>query len=220
MERLVNTIAEYPVYFSDYSNYVLILLLLIILALNWRISKSQIDKKKKITLRILFVVFVLGLSSLIFITNFPLKPMINALSTVDKSIGASMVDIEYINVRNGKIENVNDYKEKIVVLNFWGTFCAPCVKEFPDLKKLEVAFSDDLVVIAISNESPAKIEAFITRIESPSIVGSQKNNEWINPENFLPLTVIIKNGIVEQRIFGRKSYEEFVEIIAEYVAVR
>lgn len=219
MEKIVKTIAEYPIYFSEYGNYVLIPLLILILMLDWKISKRQLPRKNKITYRILFGALGIVLGTLIFMINFPLKPMINSLSKVDKSIGTNMVDIEYLNVKNGKVESIKNYNDKIVLLNFWATYCAPCLREFPDLKKLEATFPDKLVVIAISNESPGKINEFIVKIESPSIVGSQKKDTWINPENFLPLTVIVKSGIIKERYFGSKSYNEFVEIIENITSV-
>ena len=43
----------------------------------------------------------------------------------------------------------------------------------------------------------------------------QLQAEWINPESFLPLTIIIDQGEVKNRFFGSRTYEEFVEIINE-----
>ena len=36
----------------------------------------------------------------------------------------------------GKLVNLSDYKGKVVLLNFWGTWCGPCLQEIPDFNKL------------------------------------------------------------------------------------
>lgn len=141
--------------------------------------------------------------------------MIKTLSKVDNAIGTEMVHFEYLNIAKDEVETLNDHKDKIVLLNFWGTYCPPCIKEFPDLKKLEAKFPEDLVVIAISDESPEKIKRFVSRTESPSIIGWKRNYDWINPEKFLPLSIIIDKGEVKKRFFGRKTYEEFLKIIGQ-----
>lgn len=217
MESLIEKLANYSVFFNDFGNYVLIPLFILILILDWNISKKSDNPKQKLFIRLFFGILGVILGALIYMTNVPLKPMIKSLSIVDKSIGKEIVEFSFMNVRTGEIEKLEHYQNKIVVLNFWGTYCGPCIQEFPDLKKLELTYPDKLVVIVISEETPEKIRKFITRVESPSIVGSQPDSSWINPEKFLPLTVIINNGIVKERYFGRRSFQEFVNIINKHL---
>ncbi len=49
------------------------------------------------------------------------------------------------------------FKGKVVVVNFWATWCAPCVKEMPTLNALQSQMADKLKVIAISQDRDAKI---------------------------------------------------------------
>jgi thiol-disulfide isomerase/thioredoxin len=50
-----------------------------------------------------------------------------------------------------------DYKGKVVLLNFWATWCAPCVKEMPSLDKLQAAMGKDkFVVVPLSLDGPSK----------------------------------------------------------------
>jgi thiol-disulfide isomerase/thioredoxin len=52
---------------------------------------------------------------------------------------------------------LGDYKGKVVLLNFWATWCAPCVKEMPSLDKLQAEMGKDkFVVIPLSLDGPSK----------------------------------------------------------------
>jgi thiol-disulfide isomerase/thioredoxin len=58
---------------------------------------------------------------------------------------------------------LSDYKGKVVLLNFWATWCAPCVKEMPSLDHLQAAMGKErLVVLPLSLDGPsrAKVQPF------------------------------------------------------------
>jgi peroxiredoxin len=52
----------------------------------------------------------------------------------------------------GKMVPLSAYRGKIVLLNFWAAWCPPCVEEMPSMDRLQRAFPDDLVVLAISSD--------------------------------------------------------------------
>lgn len=53
----------------------------------------------------------------------------------------------------GTEHSLSDYKGKIVLINFWASWCAPCIKEFPHLIKTAKKYPDDVVLIALSSDS-------------------------------------------------------------------
>jgi thiol-disulfide isomerase/thioredoxin len=56
-----------------------------------------------------------------------------------------------------KALKIADYKGKVMLLNFWATWCAPCVKEMPSLDRLQAAMGKDkFVVIPLSLDGPSK----------------------------------------------------------------
>jgi peroxiredoxin len=58
---------------------------------------------------------------------------------------------------NGKKVALSNYKGKVVLINFWATFCGPCKAEMPSLNKLYLAFKNDgLIVLAISIDTSEK----------------------------------------------------------------
>src|SRR6188472_2093548 len=64
---------------------------------------------------------------------------------------------------DGKTISMADLKGKVVLVNFWATWCPPCRAEIPDLVKLQEKYRDKLVVLGISeDEIPAdEVKAFV-----------------------------------------------------------
>lgn len=63
---------------------------------------------------------------------------------------------------SGKPVSLEDFRGKVVLVNIWATWCAPCVKEFPSLKNLVEKFKGEIVVLAISHDrSVEDIESFV-----------------------------------------------------------
>lgn len=79
-----------------------------------------------------------------------------------------------LTTRDGHTVNLKDYKGKTILLNFWATWCAPCIAEFPSLVELAHRNPDDLVLLAVSvDETPENIPAFLKRF-APEIQDKAK----------------------------------------------
>src|SRR5450631_401308 len=64
---------------------------------------------------------------------------------------------------NGKAWTLKDLRGKVVLVNFWATWCPPCRKEMPDMEALHQEFKEQgLVILAISDEESDKVRPFIT----------------------------------------------------------
>ncbi len=62
----------------------------------------------------------------------------------------------------GNSVQLSQFKGKVVLVNFWATWCAPCVKEFPSLQNLVKHFKGEIVVLAVSYDRQIEdIESFI-----------------------------------------------------------
>lgn len=64
---------------------------------------------------------------------------------------------------DGKRVRLSDFRGKVVVLNFWATWCAPCRREIPDLNKLVEMYQNtpDVVFLAITDERPDVVQTFL-----------------------------------------------------------
>lgn len=86
-----------------------------------------------------------------------------------------------------------EFRGKIVILDFWATWCKPCIVTHPLLEKLQDQFRNDLVVLAISDESPEVISKYIQ--SKPSNLSFVVDSASLNSNMFgvmaLPHTVVI-----------------------------
>ncbi|MES1147145.1 MAG: TlpA disulfide reductase family protein, partial [bacterium] len=65
---------------------------------------------------------------------------------------------------DGKTWNLADLKGKVVMVNFWATWCPPCRKEMPDMQSLYDQFKDQgFVILSISDETEDKVKPFIEK---------------------------------------------------------
>lgn len=132
--------------------------------------------------------------------------------------------VEPINL-DGLQKVISDANGKVLVLNFWATWCVPCREEFPELNKLASNYSS-VKVVGISMDYPdevqSKIIPFLNKVKAVFVnyVGKFKNDEqiinYINPKwnGALPFTAIYdKNG--KQFAFkeGKISYKELETLI-------
>ena len=84
----------------------------------------------------------------------------------------------------GKSWHLRDLRDKVVLVNFWATWCPPCRKEMPDLQALYDKYKDQgLVVLAISDEEATKVAPFIAdrKISYPVLLdpGRHVNDAFI-----------------------------------------
>ena len=66
---------------------------------------------------------------------------------------------------DGKIFDFETTQNKVVLINFWATWCPPCIAEMPSLEKLYDDYKDKIVFLFVSNEDEAKISKFVTKNE-------------------------------------------------------
>ncbi|AFL83605.1 thiol-disulfide isomerase-like thioredoxin [Belliella baltica DSM 15883] len=87
---------------------------------------------------------------------------------VPLKIGDQIPDFKFSNVLNteGEPIRISDYKGKILILDFWATWCAPCIASFPRLDSLDKAFGDQLAIIPATYEKVKPVENLFNRMES------------------------------------------------------
>ncbi len=89
---------------------------------------------------------------------------------------------------------------QVVILDFWATYCGPCIPSLSHLDKLQKQFGNALAVLAISDEKRTTIEAFVQKRNLSSLHTVWDSTRVLNElffHHFIPHTVVIdKNGVV------------------------
>jgi thiol-disulfide isomerase/thioredoxin len=99
---------------------------------------------------------------------------------------------------DGKQYRLSDFSGKVIVLNFWASWCPPCVKEFPILLDIAAQFPDQAVLIALSSDlDAAAMERFLQKQKKPgeNVYIALDENQSITQKLYqtysLPETLII-----------------------------
>ena len=105
----------------------------------------------------------------------------------------------------GQAVKLSDFKGKVVLLNFWATWCPPCRQEIPDLIALQNQYKDKgLVVVGVSldQNGPAAVRPFVSRIKInyPVVMGDEKTARAYGSVQVIPTTFFIDR---EGRIAGQ-----------------
>jgi thiol-disulfide isomerase/thioredoxin len=113
---------------------------------------------------------------------------------------------------DGDSHRLQDYRGKVVVLNFWATWCPPCVEEIPSLGRLQRAFSaDELVVLSIDvGENSEDVAAFLQKIPADFPVLLNPDGTAVKQWNVIafPTTFIIDaGGIIRLAYFGGLEWD-------------
>src|SRR5262245_49804826 len=84
----------------------------------------------------------------------------------------------------GRLHNLVDYRGKVVLVNFWATWCEPCRQEMPSMERLRERLSGrPFAVLGVNHgESPSRVEAFVKReaIAFPILLdpGQEATRAW------------------------------------------
>jgi len=117
---------------------------------------------------------------------------------------------------SGAAVSMAQWKGRPLVLNFWATWCAPCVEEMPELTALQQELQPKNVqILGIGIDNPASISAFAQKykIAYPLYVagmeGSELSRQLGNQAGGLPFTVLVDaSGKVKKTYLGRLKMEE------------
>ena len=107
--------------------------------------------------------------------------------------------------------------DKTLVVNFWATWCKPCIKELPYFEAIQTKYKDDVRVVLVSLDFSDKLESQLIPFVNENALQSQVvllddpyENEWIPKvdstwSGAIPATLIIKG---DKRLFYEKSFTQ------------
>lgn len=122
---------------------------------------------------------------------------------------------------DGKTISFADLKGKVVLVNFWATWCPPCRAEIPDLIALQNKHRDTLVVLGVSEDeiTPAEVKTFVTgqNMNYPVVMATPELTKIFKGVSALPTTFIVDPaGRIQMRHVGMLN-PELTELEAQYL---
>lgn len=151
----------------------------------------------------------LGISVIVFLISGPVSALAagggSAVSLA--RVGSPAPDFTLEDV-NGKKVSLSQFRGKVVVLNFWATWCPPCRAEMPSMEKLNKAMQGkDFVMLAVNVEEDGRdrVKDFLrqnphsfTVLVNGAEVGQSKYGVFQFPETF----IIRPDGVVAEKVIG------------------
>jgi len=120
--------------------------------------------------------------------------------------GIMLPDLVFNNVINtaNKTVKLSDYRGKLILIDFWATWCAPCVRMIPRIDSLQKEFDGQLQIISVTREPRAVVEGFLERNGRTNMPG--------------PVRVVADQSITN--LFGNAALPHFAWISREGTFIR
>ena len=140
------------------------------------------------------------------------------------ALGEEAPDFTFFRQADQEPMQLSALEGKVVVLNFWATWCAPCLAELPDLNKLQETYGEDgVVVLTVSDESREELIAFEAMLPLQTLAAYLPNPQSLappfsemllgRPESY----VIDRDGVIRDFAAGARDYAYFEENIKPYL---
>jgi thiol-disulfide isomerase/thioredoxin len=120
---------------------------------------------------------------------------------------------------DGKKHRHSDYDGQYVLVNYFAEWCAPCLKEVPELSKLNQIKPDNVVLFAVSYDTLSNDK--LTELQQKYEMNFPLINEITQPfpferPQYLPATYVLKpDGSLAGQLFGEQTAESLLQVISE-----
>ncbi|MHC0035966.1 TlpA family protein disulfide reductase [Pseudoneobacillus sp. C159] len=121
---------------------------------------------------------------------------------------------------DGNLQKLSDYKGQVVVVNYFATWCAPCVEEAPELESFEKEYGDQYKLLIIDRgETRDRVKKYVDKYQTTSTYlfdynhkVSKEYNVVAQPETF----IIDKDGIIREHYIGPISKVDLYALASKY----
>lgn len=156
------------------------------------------------------------------------------LSQLEETKEPSLSNFKTVDIEGNTVDQTLWSEKKVTMLNIWGTFCAPCIREMPDLNAINEEYQDkDFQIVGLvidtsagdGNVIPSQVDVAKdilkqTGVEYKNILPSNDlNTAILNQITSLPTTIFLdENGnIIGEYYIGSKSKTDWKKVIQQYL---
>jgi len=125
---------------------------------------------------------------------------------------------------DGKTYKLSDFRGKVVVLNFWATWCPPCRKEIPEYNELQAEYAAQgvqFIGIAVDEEGLDKVKPWVEKntVGYPILIPDAKVVSSYGDLSAIPVTFFIdRKGMIRSSFVGMRQKPAVVDLIKPLVA--
>jgi thiol-disulfide isomerase/thioredoxin len=134
-------------------------------------------------------------------------------------LGATAPDLPLADARTGEAVALWQYEGRVVLLNVWATWCAPCRHEMPALDALQRERPDDVAVLFVATEPGELVRAWMA--DQPGegrhllAVDAALRGPYAAAGRMRPVTFVVdRAGVLRERVLGAASADTFRRIVA------
>lgn len=169
----------------------------------WQRFKTWLDRP-------LFVIACIVLLGLV-VRHFFVTPMMAQPDTSRRHIDTQMLFASKLPDLQGKTQALSQYRGKILIVNFWATWCPPCREEMPELSAFHQKYqAKNVVVLGLAIDDLDKVQAFSKSapvsypLFADNDLAMTLSQNLGNDRGVLPYTVLIRpDGTIAEVFFGQ-----------------
>jgi len=151
-------------------------------------------------------------------------PQAQAPQNDEARIGEVAEDFSFRMVEDDTERRLSDFAGQVVLINFWATWCPPCLEEMPELNQLQADYEDEgLVILTISDETPRQIKTFEEQVPLQTVSGYVRDARDL-PQPFdmmvrgRPVSYVIdRDGVIRDYLLGAGDYAFFEDAVTPYL---
>lgn len=147
----------------------------------------------------------------------------NRIAGSKYNVGRPIFNIASSNTYDGKPFTTDSWKGKFYLIDFWGSWCVPCIADVPDLKKLRDAHRDQLEVLGIASDKDAPWRKAVVdhNLDWTQILNGAGDQDFVsrlNVTGFPTKILVAPNGEIVYRSSGggESSFQKMAEIIKNW----
>ena len=134
---------------------------------KWKETRSTWQKTGDVLFWLLLVLLVLPGPRKVIVTNVN-RVMLHiknpGIKSEDKQVSLNERDYSWLLTNaQGQPQSLSDHRGSVVFLNFWATWCPPCVAELPEIQKVYEKYGHEVAFLLIANQKPEVVETFMEK---------------------------------------------------------